>query len=84
MDALIAKLKEEYKDGKKLVIHNCSMCGYGCGYTWDAVSKGWFYDTGCYCTYMRGGWEPREESVIREFLSMSPEWVKRNLAAFVA
>jgi hypothetical protein len=80
MDKLIENLKREFVDGKKLVIHNCGMCGYECGYSW--FNGKLYYDTGCNCTYGAGGFEPREEESIRQFLEMNPEWIAKNLAAF--
>jgi len=82
MDALIAKLKERFKDGTKLVIHECSMCWYPCGYSWFFGNQ-WGYDTGCYCTALSGGFQPRPEESLREFLSMNPEWIKRTLPDLV-
>ncbi len=32
------------------IIHNCSMCGYGCRYLIDLPSLDVRYDTGCHCT----------------------------------
>lgn len=33
--------------GNKLNIHDCSLCGYPCGYLSDGDNL--FYDSGCYC-----------------------------------
>lgn len=44
--------------GKKLIVHHCSLCGYRCGY-WLKDDMLLMYDPGCHCTerYLR---EPRE------------------------
>jgi hypothetical protein len=35
---------------KRWNIHNCSMCGYACGYVINSPDDIW-YDSGCDCSY---------------------------------
>lgn len=32
-------------------IHDCSICGYECGYLFDFGGYEVIYDSGCYCTH---------------------------------
>ena len=57
------KTSEQLKEQAKKIglefwkVNSCSMCGYDCGYVIRGENVG--YDTGCDCTYGRGGIEPR-------------------------
>ena len=73
MEQLRERLKEKFAEGKKLPIHNCTMCGYECGFSW--LDGQLHYDTGCHCTGMSGGFEPREESAL-DFYLEKESWVK--------
>lgn len=45
-------------------IHDCSLCGYGCGYHF--INDEVYYDNGCYCTNGKNlnprSWEDLAES----------------------
>lgn len=78
MDELTEKLKAKYKDGNTLVLHNCSMCNYPCGFSWFNGQLA--YDTGCDCTYGAGGFQPREDSELDFYLN-NPRWLEKFKAA---
>ena len=82
MEKLIEALRKEFVDENKLVIHNCSICGYECGYSW--IDGKLHYDTGCDCTHLAGGFEPREESDLIELLEMNPKMRDGLMARYVA
>jgi hypothetical protein len=63
----------------RVVTRECSMCGYELAYMWK--EEGLFFDTGCHCTYMRGGLEPRTIDHLKEFMEMNPGWAERQLAS---
>ena len=46
IDFQIAAFK---KIPRKWPIHNCSICGYECGYVFDDDAEKVAYDSGCYC-----------------------------------
>lgn len=73
----IAALKA--KGNGRIVIRDCGMCGYDLSYIWKGDEL--FFDTGCHCTYMRGGLEPAELRRLEEFLEMNPGWAERQLAS---
>ena len=58
MEKTVEKLKKqaELKGITFYSVHNCSMCGYNCGYRIGKESI--FYDCGCYCSMQ----PQREES----------------------
>jgi hypothetical protein len=57
-------------------IHNCSFCGYDCGYVFEGDLVG--YDSGCHCTYRRGGIEPRSWDSVAECINMqNDEWSQK-------
>lgn len=66
---------------KKFSFHKCSMCGYHCGYIYKGDNL--YYDSGCDCTYQRGGWQPRPPEDILEFFKMNPnidyDYIKEHL-----
>ncbi len=78
MDGLVEKLKAKYKDGSKLLIRNCSICNYPCGFSW--LKGQLHYDTGCDCTGGAGGFQPREDSELAFYLNQ-PQWVEKFEAA---
>jgi hypothetical protein len=59
---------------KPLVIHACSMCGYECSFYYKRDQLG--YDSGCYCTYGRGGWAPRDDNELSFYLNPEHGWAK--------
>lgn len=61
-EAVSAKMKE--KEGLRLPLHNCSICHFTCYWVYDDGQL--FYNTGCYCTNMSGGLEPRDESGLKQ------------------
>lgn len=73
----IAALKA--KGNGRIVIRECGMCGYELAYIWQEDRL--FFDTGCPCTNMRGGLEPRDIHSLEEFLEMNPGWAERQLAS---
>ena len=75
LEEQVKALREKFRD--RIVIHNCSMCGYPCAYIFRGEEL--FYDPGCGCTY--GGLEPRDIRHLHEFLEMNPMWTERQLAA---
>lgn len=50
-------------------VHECSMCRYACGYVIEEDSVG--YDSGCDCTFGRGGVEPRDWEDLAECYNMN-------------
>lgn len=58
---------ELMKQGEKLIVHNCSMCGYPCGFIIDKDGLG--YDTGCYCVRDCPRIEDRTESELAEYIN---------------
>lgn len=64
---------------KRLVIHSCGFCKYECSFYYKDEQLG--YDSGCECTYFRGGWTPRDESEV-DFYLQSQSWDK-TLKEFV-
>jgi len=53
-------------------VHNCSMCGYQCGYVIENDKVG--YDSGCDCTYNAGGIELRDwDDLARSYNMNQPE-----------
>jgi hypothetical protein len=72
------KTKEELKEQAEKIglsfwkIHTCSMCGYDCGYVIQGENVG--YDSGCDCTYGRGGIQQRSwEELTEAFNRNQPE-----------
>lgn len=63
-----------------LEMNKCSMCGYQCSYYFDGERFG--YDSGCDCTYGRGGWKPRPKEDLDFYLN-EPSW-EPILEKFVA
>jgi hypothetical protein len=63
-----------------LPMNKCSMCGYECSYYFNGKRFG--YDSGCDCTYGRGGWKPSPETDL-DFYLQEPTWQPR-LEKFVA
>jgi hypothetical protein len=74
---IVERLREKYKNGEKMVLRTCSLCEYPCGYLWYGPSL--FYDTGCDCTRMRGGPQPRDESDLIDCIQTHPEWAAEML-----
>lgn len=62
----------------RILIRECTMCGYELAYIWRGEEL--FYDTGCPCTGMRGGLEPRQIKDLEDFLNMNPGWAEKRLA----
>lgn len=73
----IAALKA--KSNGRIVLRECGMCGYELAYIWQGEDL--FFDTGCYCTNMRGGLESRQIQDLQEFMEMNPGWAERQLAS---
>jgi hypothetical protein len=63
-----------------LKINTCSICGYECCFYFNGEMFG--YDSGCGCTYGRGGWRPRPETEL-DFYLQQPSW-QPTLEKFVA
>jgi hypothetical protein len=63
----------------RLPIHTCSICGYRCSFYFKGDQLG--YDSGCDCTYGRGGWQPRHDKELDFYLN-EPTW-KSTLEKFV-
>lgn len=47
IDALKEKALAVLKSGKKLKVHDCSLCNYPCGFIWFGDQL--CYDSGCLC-----------------------------------
>ena len=65
-------LKKRAAGRGKVVLRNCSMCGYPCGYLW-ASSGQLLYDSGCDCTttpYVTG---QRDDSDLIDILEMNKD-----------
>ena len=80
------KTAEDFKRQAKLKnivwwgIHECSMCGYGCGYKIDGDNL--YYDNGCDCSY-GGGPEPRNwENLASHYNMQSSEKYKKEMDKF--
>ncbi len=77
LDEQVCALREKF--GDRIIIRDCSMCGYELAYIWRDNEL--FYDAGCHCTGMRGGLESRDIRSLHEFLTMNPTWTERKLAS---
>jgi hypothetical protein len=65
------KAQAKLKNIEVYPVHDCSMCGYPCGYVIDGDNVS--YDSGCYCTY-RFVVEPRSwEDLARCYNMNQPE-----------
>lgn len=68
-EQLISAIKK-----RPLIIHRCSICEYPCSFSYRGDMLG--YDSGCDCTYQRGGWEPRDEAALDFYLDPEHGWEK--------
>lgn len=75
---IVAKLKEKYRNGKSFVVHDCSLCGYPCGYTWSTKANAWLYDLGCDCTNFSGGQEVHDDEDVEDFVERNKEFVEKS------
>jgi hypothetical protein len=66
------------KLGDRIDIHDCTICGFWCGYVF--VGDRVFYDNECACSSYSHPPEPRELQELYEFLEMNPTWTERKLA----
>ena len=65
-DAIKAKF---INTDKKVVTRECSTCNYPLGYVWkDGVCA---FDSGCHCTYMRGGFQRCPDDELLKTLRMN-------------
>lgn len=69
MPMLLAEILAPLRSGKKLLVNECSMCGYPCGYVMQDGQL--CYDAGCHCTG-RYDAEPATEDDVGRLLEMNP------------
>lgn len=59
--------------GSRIAIHNCSMCGYRCGFIVHSIDNIW-YDSGCYCTGCGGGYQASVQDILNHHnIQTTPE-----------
>lgn len=69
---MLEEVLNKMKTGKKFLIHNCSLCGYPCGYIFkkfiEKPDKLLVYDSGCYCTNQYPNYQLASKSDIEDHL----------------
>lgn len=75
LQVVLAKLRA----GGRWVLHECSMCGYPCGF--DIREGRIYYDNGCDCGVGQHG-TFQEEAHVRETLAMNPHHFDCYIAGF--
>jgi len=71
------KAIEKMEAGEKLVLHNCSMCGYPCGFL--IIDSQLHYDSGCDCTTYEYNIEPRELEELTKYTQQESLQIKWGL-----
>lgn len=83
------KTPEELKNQVKLkginkwTVHNCSMCGYPCGYVFRGEDV--FYDPGCDCVFgeeKQRSWENLAEEFNRNQPENNPDFAGKHPEAY--
>lgn len=61
----------------KWPVHDCSMCGYECGYLFNYEGYEVVYDNGCYCTGITRNSQRSWEDVLEHYnLQTHPDVIK--------